>query len=58
MRASVIKKGILTQETASKLTDQEAINLIFAAGFSTAQRVTDVSGRGVGMDIVVSNFSG
>ncbi|HLK59121.1 MAG TPA: chemotaxis protein CheA [Chthonomonadaceae bacterium] len=56
LRANAVKKGILTQEAAQRLTDREAIHLIFASGFSTAQVVTDVSGRGVGMDIVRSNL--
>ena len=56
LRANAVKKGIMTQEAASRLTDREAINLIFASGFSTAAVVSDVSGRGVGMDIVKSNL--
>jgi len=51
-RESAVKKGLLTQEEASKLSDNEAINLSFMPGFSTAEKVTDVSGRGVGMDVV------
>jgi two-component system chemotaxis sensor kinase CheA len=45
----------VTQEKAEQLTNEEAINLIFAPGFSTAATVTDISGRGVGMDVVRSN---
>ena len=56
LRASAVKKGFLTQDAASKLTDQEARELIFLAGNSTAKNTTDVSGRGVGMDIVRSNI--
>lgn len=56
LRANAVNKGILTQEAAARLTDREAIHLIFASGFSTAQVVSDVSGRGVGMDIVRSNL--
>lgn len=52
MRSSAVKKGIITQEEADKLTDEEAAHLIFRPGFSTAASVSDVSGRGVGMDIV------
>ncbi len=47
-----IEKGILTEEKASKLTDKEKLNLIFLPGFSTAEKVTGLSGRGVGMDVV------
>lgn len=56
MRANAVKKGTLTLEAANRLTDSEAIHLIFAPGFSTAVEVSDVSGRGVGMDIVTSNL--
>jgi two-component system chemotaxis sensor kinase CheA len=52
MRKSSVKKGIISQEEAEKLTDEEAAYLIFRPGFSTAKSVSDVSGRGVGMDIV------
>ncbi|MFZ3060477.1 MAG: chemotaxis protein CheA [Candidatus Methanoperedens sp.] len=51
-RETAVKKGLLTQEEAEKLSDNEAINLSFMPGFSTAEKVTDVSGRGVGMDVV------
>ena len=56
LRANAVKKGVLTPEAASRMTDLEAINLIFDSGFSTAKIVSDVSGRGVGMDIVKSNL--
>ncbi|HEY0838016.1 MAG TPA: chemotaxis protein CheA, partial [Azospirillum sp.] len=52
MRRKAIEKGLLDDEQAARLSDAEAVNLIFAAGFSTAAEVTDVSGRGVGMDAV------
>jgi two-component system chemotaxis sensor kinase CheA len=52
MRDSAIKKGLMSQEEATKLSDTEAINLSFLPGFSTAEIVTDISGRGVGMDVV------
>lgn len=51
-----IEKGIITQEKGSKMTDREAHDLIFAAGFSTAANVTNISGRGVGMDVVKNNI--
>ncbi|ABO35044.1 CheA signal transduction histidine kinase [Methanococcus maripaludis C5] len=56
MREKVIKKGMYTKEEAEKLTDNEAVNLIFLPGFSTAEVVSDVSGRGVGMDVVRSKI--
>ncbi|CAI6074969.1 chemotaxis protein CheA [Cohnella sp. JJ-181] len=56
MRTSAVKKGIISQEDADALGDREAIDLIFRPGFSTAQQVSDVSGRGVGMDIVGSHI--
>ncbi len=56
LRAHAVRKGVLTPEAAARLTDKEAVHLIFAPGFSTAQSVSDVSGRGVGMDIVKSNL--
>ena len=51
-----IEKGLLRPEQAQKLSDREALNLIFQPGFSTAQTITNVSGRGVGMDVVKSNI--
>jgi len=52
IRNVAIKKGIISQVAANALSDNEAIRLIMAAGFSTAETITDVSGRGVGMDVV------
>jgi two-component system, chemotaxis family, sensor kinase CheA len=54
LRAQAIEKGILTSDEAKRVSDQEALNLIFEPGFSTAAAVTEVSGRGVGMDVVRS----
>jgi len=56
VKQKAIEKGILRPEQAEKLSDREALNLIFQPGFSTAQAVTKVSGRGVGMDVVKSNI--
>jgi len=56
IKASFIKKGLITEETASRLTDSEAVDLIWMAGASTKEQATEVSGRGVGMDIVKSNI--
>ncbi|MCL1908757.1 MAG: chemotaxis protein CheA [Holophagaceae bacterium] len=55
IKQKAVEKGILTQERAEQLSNDEAINLIFAPGFSTAAQITDISGRGVGMDVVRSN---
>jgi two-component system chemotaxis sensor kinase CheA len=56
IRNSAVRKGVLSQEMAERLTDAEAVNLIFAPGFSTAEKISDVSGRGVGLDIVRTNI--
>ena len=56
VRASAVKKELITAEAARGLTDDEAINLIFMAGISTAEKATEVSGRGVGLDIVRANI--
>jgi len=52
IKASAVAKGLLSQEDADKLTEKELVFLIFKSGFSTANKVTEISGRGVGMDIV------
>lgn len=52
LRQIAVKKGIMAQDEVDKLSDADAMNLIFAPGFSGAAKVTDVSGRGVGMDAV------
>ncbi len=54
VRQQAVKQGIVKPEEAPRLTDQEALNLIFESGFSTASEITEVSGRGVGMDVVRS----
>lgn len=56
IKESAIKKGIITHEKANIMSENELVNLIFAAGFSTAKVVSDVSGRGVGMDVVRNNI--
>jgi len=56
VKQKAVEKGVLRPEQAEKLSDREALNLIFLPGFSTAQTVTNVSGRGVGMDVVKSNI--
>lgn len=57
LRKVAVEKGFLTQAEAAALTDAEAINLIFKAGFSTATAVGKVSGRGVGMDVVSNQLA-
>lgn len=52
LRERCVQKGLISQQVADKMSDQEALNLIFLPGFSTAKKVSDISGRGVGMDIV------
>ncbi len=56
IKASALRKEIITEEEAQNLSDQEAIYLIFQPGFSTAASISDVSGRGVGMDIVKNHI--
>jgi two-component system chemotaxis sensor kinase CheA len=56
VRQKAVEKGILRSEQVEKLSDREVLNLIFQPGFSTARTVTNVSGRGVGMDVVKSNI--
>lgn len=56
MRQVAIKKGIISAEEAAQLDDSEARELIFAPGFSSAEKITDISGRGVGMDVVRTNI--
>ncbi len=53
---SAIKKEVISEVDASGLTEKEILNLIFKPGFSTAEKVTNISGRGVGMDVVKSNI--
>lgn len=52
LRASVVRKNLMTEAQAAALSDEEALQLVFLPGFSTAKTTTDVSGRGVGMDAV------
>jgi two-component system, chemotaxis family, sensor kinase CheA len=55
VRAKAIEQGLITAERAAVLAERELLQLIFLPGFSTATRVTNVSGRGVGMDVVRTN---
>ena len=54
---SVIKKSLMDRTTLDGMTEKEIIRLIFLPGFSTAQQVSDISGRGVGMDVVQTNLA-
>ena len=56
MRQTAVRRGIISSEEARSLEEREAMELIFAPGFSTAETVTDISGRGVGMDVVRTNI--
>lgn len=56
VRSSAVRKGILTEDGARRLSDHEAVNLIWAPGFSTTEKVSDISGRGVGLDVVHKNI--
>jgi two-component system chemotaxis sensor kinase CheA len=57
LREKAVEKGILEPDAAARLSDVEAFNLIFAPGFSTKSEISDVSGRGVGMDVVKTKIS-
>lgn len=56
IRRKAVEKGMISQEEADKLDDADAVRLIFLPGFSTAEKITDISGRGVGMDVVRSKI--
>jgi two-component system chemotaxis sensor kinase CheA len=57
LRKKAVEKGLMDTDAAERLSDEEAFNLIFAPGFSTKVEITDVSGRGVGMDVVKTKIS-
>ncbi len=56
VKAKAVEKGAITQEQADSMTEKEAIDLLFRPSFSTAEKITDVSGRGVGLDVVKSKI--
>jgi len=56
IRRKAVEKGLITPEQAARMGEREGVNLIFLPGFSTAEKVTNVSGRGVGMDVVKTNI--
>jgi two-component system chemotaxis sensor kinase CheA len=55
IRSKAVQKGLISGDQATRMTDREVTNLIFMPGFSTAAKVTNVSGRGVGLDVVKTN---
>ena len=57
LRAKAVEKGLLDKDAAERLTDLECYNLIFAPGFSTKTEISDISGRGVGMDVVKTKIT-
>ena len=56
IRRKAVEKGMISQSEADSLDDADAVRLIFLPGFSTAEQITDISGRGVGMDVVRSKI--
>jgi len=56
IKQKALEKHLITPDQASRMSDHDLVNLVFAAGFSTAEKVTNVSGRGVGMDVVKTNI--
>jgi two-component system chemotaxis sensor kinase CheA len=57
IKEKAVSKGLITKEKAKEMSKQDAYNLIFLPGFSTAEKVTNISGRGVGMDVVKTNVT-
>lgn len=58
VKASAIKKGHITEEQAEMMNEKESIDLLFRPAFSTAEKISDVSGRGVGLDVVKNKIEG
>jgi two-component system chemotaxis sensor kinase CheA len=56
IRAKAVEKGLITEEEANALDERQSLNLIFLPAFSTKTQISDVSGRGVGMDVVMTNI--
>ena len=57
VKQKAVEKGLIAAEQAARMSDREAFNLIFLPGFSTVEKVTNLSGRGVGMDVVRTNIA-
>lgn len=58
VKKKAVEKGTVTEEQAANMTDKDAIDLLFRPSFSTAEKISDVSGRGVGLDVVKSKIEG
>ena len=58
VKKKAVEKGVITKEQAALLDDKEAVDLLFKPGFSTAEKISDVSGRGVGLDVVKNKIEG
>ncbi len=56
LRAKALERGVITDEEANTMDERQSFNLVFLPGFSMAQKISDVSGRGVGMDVVRTNI--
>jgi two-component system chemotaxis sensor kinase CheA len=56
IKEKAVQRGLMSQEQVARMSERELVNLIFLPGFSTAEKVTNVSGRGVGMDVVKTNI--
>ena len=56
VKAKAVERGVITQEQADVMNQKEAVNLLFMPSFSMAKKITDISGRGVGLDVVKSNI--
>jgi len=56
VKEKAVERGVITQEQADAMTQKEAVNLLFMPSFSMAKKITDISGRGVGLDVVKSNI--
>ncbi len=56
LKRKAIEKGVINNDEANNMDDKQAFSLIFKAGFSTAEKITNISGRGVGMDVVRTNI--
>ncbi len=57
VKDKAISKGLITEKEASRISDDDAVDLLFLPGFSTAEKVSDISGRGVGLDVVKSDIT-
>ena len=56
VKSAAVNKGLISAEKSASLSDDEALNIIFTSGVSTVEKITEISGRGVGMDLVKTNI--